>query len=331
MRALVKPQSGPWPLEIRDIPTPGPRPNEVLIAPVEVGICGTDLQIQRGSFPVRAPVVIGHEVVGIVAAPAKATAGLVQGTPVVVEPHAGACGLCDACLAGNRHVCPDKRGLGWGSDGAAAELMVAETALVHTLPHSVLLGGAVLIEPLAVAVSALRGRQALDAGASVAVVGNGPVGLLAALFAQSLGCVVEVHVRDLRSPRSKIAERLGLNVVIAGGDRRFDRTVEAAGNADALEYAIRHTRPLGVVTVIGNHPSAAELPIDEAAANALILEFSRSSRPSAWDEAISLIATRKIDPTPMVTHRYRLSEWASAFAAVESRRATKAVLLPQER
>ena len=223
MLALVKTERGEGHLALIARPTPEPAPAGSAIAVIYAGICGTDLHIVHDRFPYWPPVTLGHEFVGRV----DAVGGLVDpaliGTRVVSEPHSLACGTCQLCRRGIAELCASKRSPGWGIDGAFSASLTMPVHLIHRVPDGVPDIVAALTEPMAIAVTALL-RARVDPGDTVLVVGAGPVGILAAVAARTMGAGrVLVTGRpgstDWRSrPRSASVWRTV--PPIRGGDRR---------------------------------------------------------------------------------------------------------------
>ncbi len=151
MKALVKYAKGLNNLELRDIPIPEISNNEVLLKVSTCGVCGTDLKIRNDSFPYSPPVVIGHEFSGEIMEVGSTVSKWIRGNRVVAEQHFGTCGGCEFCLTGRKQYCLSKRSPGYYSDGAFAEYISVPAALLHTVPESLSLKAAVLVEPMAIA------------------------------------------------------------------------------------------------------------------------------------------------------------------------------------
>ncbi len=181
----------------------------VRIRPAYCGICGSDLHSFKGKHPmVRPPIVLGHELSGVVAAVGQDVHPEWIGRRVVVEPSLP-CGTCYACQHGQYHICFNLQVVGnVGADGALAEYLDVPATRVVPLPHDMALDLAALVEPTAVAVHAVRRVLPLTRGA--VVLGAGPIGLLTALTVKAMG-FEPVLITDVRSARLKMSRALGLS------------------------------------------------------------------------------------------------------------------------
>lgn len=201
MRACVVHTAGDLRVEHRSPAPPGP--GQVTVAVALGGICGSDLHYYRhgrvGDFTVREPMVLGHEVVGHVAALGAGTEGPAVGTPVAVHP-ATPCDRCPDCAAGRRNICADTRYLGSAArtphvQGGFAQLLTAPAAQIRPLPRELDLRRAVLAEPLSVALHAVH-RAGDVTGKRVMVTGAGPIGCLVTAVLRHRGAA-EIVVSDL--------------------------------------------------------------------------------------------------------------------------------------
>jgi L-iditol 2-dehydrogenase len=173
MTALMKVAKGPGNVELREVDVPVPGPDEVLVEVRHVGICGSDLHIARDTHPNHPPVILGHEFSGIVATVGHAADGWQIGDRVVSELHGGACGQCRLCKTGNVFACPNKRPIGWWTNGAYADYIRVPARLLHRVPDALPLVEAALTEPLAACLNVLQ-RTPVAPQSDVVVVGPGP-------------------------------------------------------------------------------------------------------------------------------------------------------------
>lgn len=316
-------------VRLDEVERPVPRPGEAIVEVAYCGICGSDLaeatsgpvMIRTDEHPLTGqapPVTLGHELSGRVA---ESTAG---GLPVGTRVTADACwrcGRCEACAAGDYHLCRHGGSLGLHSDGAFARFVrVPEYALVP-LDDRVSDEQAALTEPFAVALHALR-RAAAAGGESVLVLGFGPIGAACALVARALGCVPLVVERT--EARRAAAERLGLATLAAGDDlpRRLRRAlgsggahvvVEATGAAPLLPVAVDCARRGGRVVLVG-------LGKQEAALDPLRLTlFERSLLGSLGyrhdlPAVVAMTAAGLLDPAAIVTGIVDLEDATTTFA-----------------
>lgn len=340
MKALVKTQRGDGHLELRDVEEPTARPGWVVLEVIGTGICGTDLHILHDEHPYWPPVTLGHEFAGRVAEIGEGVEGWNRGDRVVCEPHAGACGVCHLCRRGLAQLCADKRSPGWGIDGALARHVAVPAHLLHRVPHEVSDLAAAVCEPTAISVSAFE-RTGIAPGETVVVLGPGPIGLICAMIARSMGAGRVVVVgRSSSRARLEIGERVGLEVwdsderdvleaarEITDG-RGVDLVVDTSGAGPAIANGVWMLRRRGRLCALGvSGAEAIEFPWDDALFRAIDLSFSFSSSYTSWDAALSLLKTGAVDVEPLIT-AYALERWQDAFSALERREVVKAVLTP---
>ncbi len=345
MRALVKAGRGEGLVELREVPEPRPGPGEVLIEVRAASVCGSDVHIYHDRHPYWPPVVLGHEFAGVVAELGPGVTGYRPGDRVVSETSTGACGRCSLCRTGNRQICPYKRAPGIGRDGAFAPYLVMPAELLHRIPDPLPFEDAAATEPTAVAVHAVVERAAVRPGERVVVLGPGPIGLLCLQVARACGAQWVAVVGTPRSAQRRLpmARELGGIPIELGredpGERVAELTdgegadvvLETSGAAAAVALAPHLARRLGRVCELGvTGQREVSFPWDVALFKGLDVHFSFSSRHSSWILALRLLAEGRVRTGPLLDLRLPLGRWEEAFRAVESGRAVKALLYPQE-
>jgi L-iditol 2-dehydrogenase len=337
MIGLVKVAHGNPELELREVVLREPGAGEVVVRVRYAGICGTDVHIARDEFPSWPPVVLGHEFTGTVERVGLGVDAALAGRRIVCEPHASACHVCHLCRRGHPELCSSKRSPGWGVDGAYASHIVVPAWLLHALPDGVPDEVAVLAEPMAVVMTALR-RAALAAGDFVLIVGTGPVGALAALACRAAGAAeVVVAGRSGASARLGLLAEMGFTTLAGGvpeavrertSGRGADLVVECSGSAEGIATAIDAARRRGRLASIGlSGEPTLEVPWDLATSRALDVAFSMSSNYEAWEPGLMILARVASEAARLPTI-YPLSAWRDAFAGLQSRTVLKAVLDP---
>jgi L-iditol 2-dehydrogenase len=340
MRALVKTATGPGHLALLDRPEPHAGPGQVKIQVKAGGVCGTDLHIAHGTWPVKPPLILGHELSGVVVEVGAGVVELQVGDRVTSETDATFCGTCAFCRAGDMHLCPKRTGIGTSADGSFADYLVIRAGGVHRLPDSVDFVSGALTEPLAVAVHAVVERGQVRLGERVVVIGPGTIGLLAAQVAQTRGADVVVAGLARHTARFALARRLGIAHTIALDEpgsldqvKALDdglgvhKVIECSGNQVAVGQAIHLLRKGGWLVLVGFFMvPGVELDLDLAINKELTLVTSRGKRPTCFRMALELSGEGRVNPAALITHRFPLSEWQAAFAAAEQRGA-KVVLL----
>ncbi|MFJ9041285.1 L-idonate 5-dehydrogenase [Streptomyces sp. NPDC102406] len=254
-------------LRVDALPAPEPGRGEALVAVRYGGVCGSDLHYWRhggvGDFRLREPMVLGHEVVGTVLAYGPGGSGPAPGTPVAVHP-ATPCGACPECRDGRRNVCRDTRYLGSAArtphvQGGFASRIAVPAEQVRPLPLGLTPKRAVLAEPLAVALHAVR-RAGDLAGRHLLVTGAGPIGCLVVAAARAAGAA-RVTVTDLLPKALEYASVAGADHLVRADDPadpgwpdEVDAAVEASGVAAGLDTCLRRVRRGGVVVQLGMLP-----------------------------------------------------------------------------
>ncbi|MFJ2672179.1 L-idonate 5-dehydrogenase [Streptomyces sp. NPDC087525] len=337
MRACVVHAAGDLRVEDRSPAPPGP--GQATVAVALGGICGSDLHYYRhgrvGDFTVREPMVLGHEVVGHVAALGSDGAGPAVGTPVAVHP-ATPCGDCPECAADRRNICAGTRYLGSAArtphvQGGFAQRVTVPAAQLRPLPPELALRRAVLAEPLSVALHAVH-RAGDVTGTRVLVTGAGPIGCLVTAALRHKGAA-EVVVSDLLDTPLRIAAASGATATLRVGDPDdgawadpFDIAVEASGAPAGLRACVERVRRGGTVVLLGLLPPG-EVPLLGNIAVTRELELRGAFRFDAeFDEAIGLLA-RGLPVDAVVTHTFPLTEAHAAFDLAHDRAVASKVLL----
>src|ERR1700761_2909563 len=313
-------------------------PGMVLLRPTRVGICGTDLHYYEhgynASFVPDRPFLLGHELAAEVAAVAPGVDTVSVGQRVAVNP-ARACGFCSYCKGGQINLCRKTIMLGSASttpptDGALAEFLVVRADQCHLLPDDMDDGAGAMMEPLSVALHAVK-RAGTVSGKRVLVTGGGTVGLLVALTARAFGAV-PVAVSDIVPARRSKAIELGVDVAMDPAapdladqvreltDLGFDMVFEASGAARALRSAFDLVRPGGTIVQIGT-VGTADIPIPVNLLMVREINFRGSMRyGDTFNEAIRLVAAGRIKVQPFINHVFALDDSVKAlqFAADRS-------------
>jgi L-iditol 2-dehydrogenase len=345
VKSLVKIAKGEGLVELRDIPKPGLPDDHVMIEVKAAGVCGTDLHIFHDQFPYYPPVVLGHEFSGEIVEVGGKVRGWQVSERVVAEPHTLACGMCGYCRMGNLHLCPHRRSIGWGIDGAFARYLPMPAHLLHRIPDGVGFDEAALTEPLAVAVRAVMMNSRVEPGDVVVVQGAGPIGLLAAMAARASGAsrVVVFGVGEDARVRLPVARQVGVDHAINLSEmpdpvqfveeltdgRGADLVVEAAGATSAVVNSIRMVRRQGRIAAVGLTGSPSiEIPWDAAVIQACEIKFTFSTTYDSWARSLSLMSSRTIDVRPLITRQVPLEDWRTAFEMLESKEGIKCLLVP---
>ncbi len=326
MKALI--YQGPHQVTPADRPPLRPAAGQALLAVDYVGICGTDLAIFAGKHPrAQAPLIMGHELEGrILELPPSAPSGLYLGQRVTVYPLLS-CGQCYACRMGQQHVCQRLRLLGIDADGGFAETMLAPVSALHPLPDQLPAPLGALVEPLAVAVHAVR-LSRMRVGDNVLITGAGPIGVLLALVAQAAGAG-RVLLTEITSQRLALARDLGLHVLPADrpdletavraelGGRGADVLFEATGHASVAPLLLQLVRIRGQIVQVGVFKQPAALDLQTLNFHEVSLIGSRVYTKDDFDRAVHLAAGKQIALDRFPVRRFPLSQAVAAFEAAQ--------------
>ena len=290
---------------VRELPDPEPARDEVVVHIARAGICGSDVAVFTGERQVEYPLVMGHEAVGYVVNPGDSS--YASETRVVIEPNLP-CGVCRVCRRGHANVCPSKRSLGMNWPGAFAEQVSVPAEYVHALPADLDYEEAVGIEPLAVALHALRVSEVTE-GDHVAVIGCGAEGLL--LVQALVASGARVLVADLREERLAAARALGAErTLLVGPNERPGEEAdfcapivfESAGAAKALELSLASAEPGGRVVALGLGADAAKLvPLSFVRRGLTLIGSLIYDHPLDFQHAIHMVSEGKIRPSTLVS------------------------------
>lgn len=316
---------GPRDLAIERAPVPAAAPGEVLVAVEAVGLCGSDRHLFAGDRPLAGPLVLGHEIAGRIAAAGPGVPPERVGQRVTVEPNIP-CGACDRCVRGLGRLCARKESLGLTRWGGLAEYVTVPQAFAWPVPDSVALADAATIEPAAVALHAVARAEA-PAGATVAVVGCGGVGLLVAAVALARGhrvvalepqagrraAALAAGVAQVRDARD--AAEAGAFFAAAGAVAIF----ECAGRADTAQLCLDAAPPGSRVVLVGlaaeevrfspHHFVRAELDVR----GALIYDH-----PADFAATIALVAAGRLAPGRHAAPPRPLADTAALLAALDA-------------
>ncbi len=310
---------------------PKPGPGEVLLRMAAVGVCGSDvhyyLEGRIGSQVVTAPLILGHEFSGWVAALGEGVEGLAPGMLVAVDP-AIPCGICEPCQFGNQNLCPRVRFCGTPPiDGVYAEYAVMPAENCFPLPEGFDPADAAMLEPLGIAIHAVDLAK-LKPGHTVAVLGAGPIGLLTAAVAKA-GGASRVLMTEPLAYRRALAQRYIADTVIdpeavdapseilrLTAGRGVDVAFEAAGAAETPQEAAEAVRPGGRVILIGI-PADDTLNFNHSTVRhkGLTIKLSRRMKHT-YPRAIRLVESGRVDVRSLISHRHPLGDIGRAFEQV---------------
>jgi len=340
-------------IRVQEVPTPEPGPGQVLVRVLAAGVCGSDLHgYRRPDQRFDVPRTRGHELAGEVAALGRGVEGLHIGQRVGVEPaHLTSCGRCRWCRRGDTQLCPELGqvdGRQVHSTGFA-EYSLESAGMCYPLPDTLSIEEAAILDVYAVAVHAVH-RVPVRPMDMVAVLGTGAIGLATAQVARASGTGRVIVVGRREAPLA-LALQLGcdatvdssqedlLNAVLALTEGRGADVVyeTVGGQAPTLEQSFQITARGGRVGVVGMFgvPQTVDsgLCMREELSLHWVWSYGRWEGVSEFQIALDMMAAGAVDATPLITHRYPLSEIGAAFAAANDKRssgAVKVLVIPQK-
>ena len=327
MKALVVPAArARW--EVKEIPTPEPGPNQVLIRIKASGLCYTDVHITHGAIPTTFPRTLGHEPVGEIAAIGPGVTTRRMGDRVGVPWVQASCGRCEWCLRGQPMFCAESVGTGVQTQGSHAEYMVAWANATVLLPEGLSYEQAAPIFCAGFTVwSGFRLAEPKPTD-RVAVVGVGGLGHLGLQYAKAAGhyTIAVTHSRD----KEKQLRELGADAVVADGAALqkaggADVILATSNSFDAVTDSIQALRPDGRVVLMGVEGKPLSVPTSLLWVRGRIIGSSQND-PAHLYEALQLVASGKVR---VVTETYRLDEIARAYDRVaEGKVRYRAVVVP---
>jgi len=336
----------PGEVRVQERPDPEPTaPGEAVVRVSAAGVCGSDLHIFHGRHPVEEGFVIGHEFTGEVTAAGDEVTRVKPGDRVTGS-FVTACGHCFFCERGEFHHCVDQRIFGHGKisgdlQGAQAEQVLVPNAdmTLRAVPDGLADDVALFAgDVMNTGVFAVRSAKVAP-GESVVILGMGPVGLCAVQAARHAGAetvlaidgveerldmarefgAVPIHLTE-QDPRAEVKSHTGGHGADVG--------IEAVGNPQALDSAIRLTRRAGRLAVIGVHGAPCEVHMGLLWNKSLTLTTGLSNVLAHFDDVLAMLAAGELDPSPLVERRMPLAEAEEAYAAYDRREALKIVLTP---
>jgi L-iditol 2-dehydrogenase len=324
-------------IDLEDVPMPEFSPFEVLVKVKAVGICGSDLRIYNRTDPERRKkYVLGHEVCGEVADWGEKVHRFKKGDRVAAEICIG-CAICRYCKKGLINLCQNINELGITIDGGMAEYVAIPARNIHRVPEDVSFEEATLADPLACSIRGLE-LAGVEPGSWVAVLGPGAIGLLATQVAKRI-LRAKVIVTGTQENRLSLARSFGadyifnirtadpVDEILQITDGGVDYAFEAAGDPKALQQAIHITRKNGAIVVMTVHKEI-QIDMEPVIRNELTLYGSICYNYKEFDQAIDLLAKKKVDVKPMTRHTFPLAKAEEAFQFSLSRKGVKVILIP---
>ena len=334
-------------VKLEDHPKPAVKDSKDALLKVTLGaICGSDLHAYHMRIPVNEGAILGHEFVGVVEDVGPEVRRFKPGDRVVPSFFT-ACGHCDLCRRGWYAQCANKSNFGFGEffgnlGGGQAEYCVVPLAdhTMEPIPEGMTDEQAIFVGDILATGYFGAERAEIKAGDTVAVVGAGPVGLMAIMCAQLFG-PSRVFAVDMVDSRLEVAEGLGAVPINARavnpteaikdltGGLGADASIECVGSMPAVETAIHSVRGGGTISVVGvPDVSEASFPYMRMWMKDLTFRSGMCNVQAHMRPLLNLIESKRIDPTVIISHRLKLDEGERGYQIFDAREATKIVLTP---
>lgn len=329
---------GPESITLSDIPIPEIKDDEVLAKVAYAGFCGTDIDLLTGDMVhikngfTTYPLVPGHEWSGVIEKVGKNVTGFKPGDRVTSDVSLG-CGSCEYCRKGKYNLCPNREVIGSyrNRQGVFAEYIAVPQRHLYLIPDGVSLEEAALAEPAGTAAYAVR-RANITMGSNVLIVGDGPIGQLAAQFARQNGGA-KVLMAGSWDEKLKVALDAGVDAAMnyhredivecskrLTGGQGPDIIIETSGNKIALNDSIKALRPGGNIVLISWY-SDVEVPVqmNNAIAKDCNLIGALAS-PNSFDAVLDYMAAGKLDVKPLITHVEPLENFKSVVKMIRAKK-----------
>ncbi len=338
MKALVKFAPGPEMMQLQDMPEPTARPGHAVIEVKAAGICGTDLHIQAGEYPVNPPVILGHEFSGVVIDVAADASGDWLGQRVTAIVYFTTCGVCRFCSTGQWNLCPQRKSVGSGVHGAFARYVLVPARNLRRLPANVDFVAGAVTEPLACCTHGVLEKAVVRPGDVVLVTGPGAIGLLTAQIALAQGARVVLAGTPDDQARLELAQQLGVQhtttrtplelVQDLTNGEGADIVFECSGAGAAARLGLAAVRRAGQFIQLGLFGRPVEIDWDQAVMKEVDLRHSFASTWQSWEYALRLLGSGQVRTRPLVSDILPLDGWQDAFDRFRARRGVKLVLTP---
>ncbi len=345
MKAIAKIETGEG-LKLISIPEPKiAGSSEVLIEVKAASICGTDIHIYDWDLwaqkrIVNLPLILGHELSGVVVAKGADVERVKIGDRVAVESHIY-CNNCQTCAGGNQHICDNLKILGIDVAGGFSKYLVVPEKIVYAIDFDLSFEEMALMEPLGNALYCASPDFSSLENKKVVVMGDGPAGILAAISSKALNAL-EVVVLGINPYRIKMFSDMGFEAIDVRGrdikdflkekirDGKFDVGLEMSGSIVGFRDILNLVKKGGRVSAFGLISGEVSLDItNKVIFQGLTINGINGRKiPDTWILAKELLRNGKINLFPLITHRFELSDFNRAFEIMKRKECGKVALLP---
>jgi len=334
---------GPGDIRVEDLLTPKIRREEILIKVKASGLCPTDVRIAKyGSPKVKAPVILGHEFSGVVEE-AMEIEDLRKGDRVTL-PADIYCGKCNMCRRGLENHCENALSFGYNLNGSHAEyILIPREAvirnLIYRIPPSMSFEEAVFTEPLACCINSIE-ALGVTPGTSIAIIGDGPMGLLHVQLARIYGAD-EIVLIGLHDWKLDLGAKLGASTLVNAkkkdpikevlnltAGKGVDKVVLTAGLPESLTQALKFISKKGIINIFaGVRNSLVNLDTNAIHYNEIFLTGTKDYTYRMYEKALRMIAERRVKVKELISHKYRIDEIEKAITTWENKEKSLKIIL----
>lgn len=320
----------PGKIVFHDVPVPEVKPHQIKIKMKRIGVCGSDIHVNNGVHPyTNYPVVQGHEVSAEVVEIGSEVTNVKVGDRVTIQPQV-VCGVCFPCTHGLYNDCEDLKVMGFQITGMASEFFVVDASKALVLPDGMDFEYGAMVEPLAVAVHAIR-RAGHVTGKKILVLGGGPIGNLVAQTAKALGAETVV-ISEISKYRLEVAEKCGIKTIDAKNEDVFegilkhfgkDRTdviFECIGMDVTINQSINYARKGSTIVVVGVFGNLTNVNMGYVQDHELAILGSAMYREEDYIEAIELVNKGLIEFQLLITHRVKFKDYMHAYKIMDEQK-----------
>ena len=320
----------PGKFELREVEKPVPGKGQVLIDVKAVGICGSDIHAYHGKHPfMTTPIVLGHEMAGVVCELGEGTGSRLQvGDRVVMRPQE-IDGTCRMCRDGRYNICQTLKVIGCQSTGGSSDYFAVDENLLYKVPDKLGFDEATVIEPLAVGVHAVKRPRVSVEGQNVVVIGAGTIGNLVAQAAKGFGAG-KVMVTDVAEKKLEIARKCGADVTVnvkeedifarikeEFGETGVDVVFECSANAGALNQALEYARKGTTIVIVAVYGGQANVNLANVQDREYELIGTLMYLEEDYLDAIRLVEEGKVDLKTIITGHFPLENVQEAYQYIQ--------------
>ena len=340
---LQQVMTAPGKIEFNEVPVPEVKAGQVLVKIMKIGVCGSDIHVYHGEHPFTSyPVTQGHEVSGEIVEVASDVSGFSVGQKVTIQPQV-VCGECYPCRHGKYNLCEELKVMGFQTTGVASHFFAVDAKKVTLLPEEMSFDEGAMIEPLAVAVHAVKQAGEVK-GTKIAVLGAGPIGILVAQAAKGLGAE-SVMITDVSDLRLQKASECGVDFCVNTKEKDFgdamiedfgpdkaDIIYDCAGNNITMGQAIKCARKGSIIILVAVFAGMAQIDLAVLNDHELNLNTTMMYRNEDYLDGIRLVEEGKVILKPLISKHFAFQDYLKAYQYIDDNRETtmKVIINVQE-